>query len=462
MYWERTDNWYNFATNVTGKSHVLASVVEDPFGPQPAGNSLDGIAGGTMGASHPISFCKDFQGGRSFYTGLGNTVASYDATLREHLKGAIAWAAGQSDPSYSDCGATVLKNYQQVKVTQQPNLNEPIGIDQLPDGRILQTARRGERAPARPEDRHHEGHRGPRQHRPADDAARLHELRGRPVRPGGRQQLRHRQVGVPLLRPADRHRRQALDGAIVTQTTPNTTVPNYATSVTAWDPYVGYFQLSRFKFVEDANGPRLDLNTEQKILRVSNNRQECCHVAGDIDFDKHNNLWMVTGDDTPAGGITANGYGPFQDQLSDEQQTVRTNNATGGTFTLSFDGQTTAPIPYNATAAQVDSALEALSNIGANNIQTSGGPANTAVVNVFFRRALSRKNVAADHGQRRRPHGHQPDRGRRDGDVQQRLAREPVPRGRRPDPAPDRRRPPLDAEHQRPARQDPPRQGQGR
>ena len=56
-------------TNVRGVSHVLATVVEDPFGPQPQGNTLNGIAGGTMGANHPISFCKDYQGGRSFYTG---------------------------------------------------------------------------------------------------------------------------------------------------------------------------------------------------------------------------------------------------------------------------------------------------------------------------------------------------------------------------------------------------------
>ena len=58
-----------------------------------------------------------------------------------------------------------------------------------------------------------------------------------------------------------------------------------APSLSAWDDYVGYFQLSRFKFVEDASGPHLDLGTEQKILRVSNNRGACCHVAGDIDFD---------------------------------------------------------------------------------------------------------------------------------------------------------------------------------
>ena len=122
---------------------MLATVVEDPFGPQPQGQTLDGIAGGTMGAHHPVSFCKDYQGGRSFYTALGNTAAAYDATLTTHLKGAISWAAGASDPVYSDCGATVLRNYQQTKVGSPPNLQEPIGFDQLPDGRILQTDRRG-------------------------------------------------------------------------------------------------------------------------------------------------------------------------------------------------------------------------------------------------------------------------------------------------------------------------------
>ena len=135
--------YYNFVANVRGVSHVLATVVEKPFEPQPAGNVLKGIAGGTMGANHPIACCKDFEAGRSFYTSLGTSAASFDADLQKHLKGAIAWSAGQSDPTYSDCGATVLKNYQQVKVTQQPNLNEPIGFDQLPDGRIIQTDRRG-------------------------------------------------------------------------------------------------------------------------------------------------------------------------------------------------------------------------------------------------------------------------------------------------------------------------------
>ena len=47
-------------------------------------------------------------------------------------------------------------------------------------------------------------------------------------------------------------------------------------------------------------------------------------------------------------------------------------NVTGGTFTLTFDGQTTAGIPANATTVQVQTALEALSNVNAGDIVTSG------------------------------------------------------------------------------------------
>ena len=93
-------------------------------------------------------------------------------------------------------------------------------------------------------------------------------------------------------------------------------------------------------------------------MQVNVNRGACCHVAGDIDFDKNNNLWMVTGDDTPAGGGNSGGFGPFNDQKTNETQTFRVTNATGGTFTLTFNGQTTAAIPYNATAAEIQTALE--------------------------------------------------------------------------------------------------------
>ena len=72
---------------------------------------------------------------------------------------------------------------------------------------------------------------------------------------------------------------------------------------------------------------------------------------------------MVTGDDTPAGGGNSGGFGPFNGQLTNESQTIAVAGATGGTFTLTFDGQTTAPIAFPLDNAAIESALEALSNL---------------------------------------------------------------------------------------------------
>lgn len=52
------------------------------------------------------------------------------------------------------------------------------------------------------------------------------------------------------------------------------------------------------------------------------------------------------------------------DPATDEVQTVTLVNATGGTWTLTYDDQTTTALAYGASAAAVDAALEALSNIG--------------------------------------------------------------------------------------------------
>jgi hypothetical protein len=57
-----------------------------------------------------------------------------------------------------------------------------------------------------------------------------------------------------------------------------------------------------------------------------------------------------------------------------EVQTVDLGAATAGTITIGFDGQTTAAIAYNADAATVRAALEALPNVEAGDIAVSGGP----------------------------------------------------------------------------------------
>lgn len=70
---------------------------------------------------------------------------------------------------------------------------------------------------------------------------------------------------------------------------------------------------------------------------------------------------------------------------TNEVQTITvTGSPTGGSYTLTYAGQTTGTIPWNATAAQVRTALEALSNIGANDIVTGGGPHPATAITVQF------------------------------------------------------------------------------
>lgn len=56
-------------------------------------------------------------------------------------------------------------------------------------------------------------------------------------------------------------------------------------------------------------------------------------------------------------------------------QTVTiTGTPTGGTFTLTFEGNTTAAIAFNATAANVKTALTALPNVNTSDVAVTGGP----------------------------------------------------------------------------------------
>src|SRR5688572_15619949 len=125
------------------------------------------------------------------------------------------------------------------------------------------------------------------------------------------------------------------------------------------------------------------------------NRGACCHVAGDIDFDRHNNLWMVTGDDTPATALGANNYPPFNDMKTNESQTVRVQGATGGTFTMTFDGQTTAPIAFNANAAAIQAAFEGCDDLAPGDVLVTGtGTVSTANQTIAFRGQYTQEDVA--------------------------------------------------------------------
>lgn len=55
--WSRFDEWYNFTANPRPDVHVLMTLDESTYSP----------GSGAMGADHPISWCQNFEGGRSWY-----------------------------------------------------------------------------------------------------------------------------------------------------------------------------------------------------------------------------------------------------------------------------------------------------------------------------------------------------------------------------------------------------------
>jgi len=69
---------------------------------------------------------------------------------------------------------------------------------------------------------------------------------------------------------------------------------------------------------------------------------------------------------------------------TNEVQSVVATGGTAGDFTFTFLGQTTAAIPYNATATQVRNALEALSNINPGDVIVAGGPLPAVPVTITF------------------------------------------------------------------------------
>jgi len=75
----------------------------------------------------------------------------------------------------------------------------------------------------------------------------------------------------------------------------------------------------------------------------------------------------------PLGKNTTTGlFEPYAAVTNEVQTLTVTGAPTGGTFTITWSGQTTGAIAYNATAAVVQTALEALSNIAPGDVAVTG------------------------------------------------------------------------------------------
>jgi hypothetical protein len=94
----------------------------------------------------------------------------------------------------------------------------------------------------------------------------------------------------------------------------------------------------------------------------------------------------------------ADALDPDEAAVNEVQTISDSGTVSGGTFTLSFDGDTTDDIAYNATAAAVQAALVELASIGTdgegnNNVAVAGGPL-PGDTTVTFQNDLGGEDVA--------------------------------------------------------------------
>ena len=121
-------------------------------------------------------------------------------------------------------------------------------------------------------------------------------------------------------------------------------------------------------------------------------------ILGDFTVENAAITFTLSGANTKKGN--AWGKGPYPVMLAptginEVQRATITGVPTGGTFTLTYSGQTTGPIAYNATAAAVQTALEALNNIAPLDVVVTGGPGPATPYTFTFGGTLAGRDVVA-------------------------------------------------------------------
>ncbi|MER5627694.1 PQQ-dependent sugar dehydrogenase [Streptosporangium sp. NPDC002544] len=197
-------------------------------------------------------------------------------------------------PAHAHEAATHWSNYEKITLTK--NVGEPIDMAVLPDRRVLHTARNGD---IRLTD---------------GDTGITKVINTIPVYANSEDGLQTIAIdpGFAQNKWVYVYYAPKTMTAPYPETTPTGSAPNSlpaGADESYWNQWKGYNQLSRFKWTGDA----LDLSTEQVIIKIETQRGQCCHVAGDMDWDAEGNLYLATGDNTPAGTPGANGMAPNND-----------------------------------------------------------------------------------------------------------------------------------------------------
>ncbi|MFI5889656.1 PQQ-dependent sugar dehydrogenase [Actinoplanes sp. NPDC051513] len=116
-----------------------------------------------------------------------------------------------------------------------------------------------------------------------------------------------------------------------------------AADFNAWK---GHLNLSRFTLNADET---INLASEVVVLTVDNDRGQCCHVGGDIDFDAAGNLYLTTGDDT--NPFESQAYTPIDErtnrnpQFDAQRSAANTNDLRGKVLRIKPQANGTYTIP---------------------------------------------------------------------------------------------------------------------
>jgi glucose/arabinose dehydrogenase/type 1 glutamine amidotransferase len=321
LEWKRPDTWFNWATNPSGSVHTVASVRESTYKP----------GAGANGADHPISWCRDYDGGRSFYTGMGGTADSFEeADFRDHLRGALEWT---TRISRADCKATIDANYTAERVTQpnqpgkQDQIAEPHGLTITPDGRVLYIGRGGgtNTDPVVTDWADPNVGKGQGTIYIYDPKTKKTALAGSLTifgNRGGGDELNKTEEGLLgiTLDPDFES-----NGWIYVYWSPHSEINR--------DTQMGKRRISRFTLNSTTN--KVEMTSEKVLLQWPMQIHSCCHAGGGMAFDSKGNLYVAVGDNNSSGfsdGYSGNNPQPNYKGVSfaDARRTAgNTNNLNG-------------------------------------------------------------------------------------------------------------------------------------
>ena len=245
---ERTDEFYSFK-QIDPSIKVLVKIDEKTY------------KGGKNGDNHPMNWYHDFDGGRSFYTAMGHTDETFSESLfLNHVWAGLHYAIGDKTISL-DYSKSKPEANRFSKVILKEKLNEPMELSVLNDGRILFIERHG--------------------------AVRLYNTKTKQLKT-----IATIPVSTKYKDP-DGQVSEGEDGLLGLNKDPNFAT-NHWIYLYYSDPVKSQNILTRYTLVGDV----LDLKSKKVLLAVPTQREQCCHTAGSIAFDKLGNLYLSTGDNT--------------------------------------------------------------------------------------------------------------------------------------------------------------------